>query len=119
MTRAEEFEELRPLLFAIAYRLLGSVKEAEDAVQDTWLRYAAADVQPRSAKAYLSAIVTRLSLDTLRSARVRREEYVGEWFPEPLVHDPYEDPERAAAVRRRARAARAAGHPVLRRAPRR
>lgn len=98
MTRSEEFEELRPLLFAIAYRLLGSVKEAEDAVQDTWLRYAAADVQPKSTKAYLSAIVTRLSLDTLRSARVRREEYVGEWFPEPLVDDPYEDPERAAEL---------------------
>jgi RNA polymerase sigma-70 factor, ECF subfamily len=98
MTRAEEFEELRPLLFAIAYRLLGSVSEAEDAVQETWLRYAASPTQPRSAKAFLSAVVTRLSIDVLRSARVRREEYVGPWFPEPLLTDPYEDPERSAEL---------------------
>jgi RNA polymerase sigma-70 factor, ECF subfamily len=98
MTRAEEFEELRPLLFAIAYRLLGSVSEAEDAVQETWLRYAASPAQPASAKAFLSAVVTRLSIDVLRSARVRREEYVGPWFPEPLLTDPYEDPERSAEL---------------------
>ncbi len=98
MTRAEEFEELRPLLFAIAYRLLGSVTEAEDAVQETWLRYAASPTQPTSAKAFLSAVVTRLSIDVLRSARVRREEYVGPWFPEPLLTDPYEDPERSAEL---------------------
>jgi DNA-directed RNA polymerase specialized sigma24 family protein len=88
MTRAEEFEELRPLLFAIAYRILGSVSEAEDAVQETWLRYAASPAQPTSAKALLSAVVTRVSIDVLRSARVRREEYVGPWFPEPLLTDP-------------------------------
>jgi RNA polymerase sigma-70 factor, ECF subfamily len=98
MTRAEEFEELRPLLFAIAYRILGSVSEAEDAVQETWLRYAASPAQPRSAKAFLSAVVTRISIDVLRSARVRREEYVGPWFPEPLLTDPYEDPERSAEL---------------------
>jgi RNA polymerase sigma-70 factor (ECF subfamily) len=98
MTRAEEFEELRPLLFAIAYRLLGSVSEAEDAVQETWLRYAASPAQPTSAKAFLSAVVTRLSIDVLRSARVRREKYVGPWFPEPLLTDPYEDPERSAEL---------------------
>jgi RNA polymerase sigma-70 factor (ECF subfamily) len=98
MTRAEEFEELRPLLFAIAYRILGSVSEAEDAVQETWLRYAAAPAQPTSAKAFLSAVVTRVSIDVLRSARVRREEYVGPWFPEPLLTDPYEDPERSAEL---------------------
>jgi RNA polymerase sigma-70 factor, ECF subfamily len=98
MTRAEEFEELRPLLFAIAYRLLGSVSEAEDAVQETWLRYAASPAQPASAKAFLSAVVTRLSIDVLRSARVRREAYVGPWFPEPLLTDPYEDPERSAEL---------------------
>jgi DNA-directed RNA polymerase specialized sigma24 family protein len=85
MSRAEEFEELRPLLFAIAYRILGSVSEAEDAVQETWLRYAASPTQPTSAKAFLSAVVTRISIDVLRSARVRREEYVGPWFPEPLL----------------------------------
>jgi RNA polymerase sigma-70 factor, ECF subfamily len=98
MTRAEEFEELRPLLFSIAYRILGSVTEAEDAVQEAWLRYAASPVQPTSAKAFLSAVVTRVSIDVLRSARVRREEYVGPWFPEPLLTDPYEDPERSAEL---------------------
>jgi RNA polymerase sigma-70 factor, ECF subfamily len=98
MTRAEEFEELRPLLFAIAYRILGSVSEAEDAVQETWLRYAASPAQIASAKAFLSAVVTRVSIDVLRSARVRREEYVGPWFPEPLLTDPYEDPERSAEL---------------------
>ena len=92
MTRAEEFEGLRPLLFSIAYRLLGSVGEAEDAVQETWLRYESSPTQPRSTKAFLSAVVTRISIDVLRSARVRREHYVGEWFPEPLLTDPYEDP---------------------------
>jgi RNA polymerase sigma-70 factor (ECF subfamily) len=98
MTRAEEFEELRPLLFSIAYRILGSVSEAEDAVQEAWLRYAASPVQPTSAKAFLSAVVTRVSIDVLRSARVRREEYVGPWFPEPLLTDPYSDPERSAEL---------------------
>ena len=98
MTRAEEFEELRPLLFAIAYRILGSVSEAEDAVQETWLRYAASPAQPTSAKAFLSAVVTRVSIDVLRSARVRREEYAGQWFPEPLLTDPYQDPERSAEL---------------------
>ena len=98
MTRAEEFEELRPLLFAIGYRILGSVSEAEDAVQETWLRYEASSAQPTSAKAFLSATVTRISIDVLRSARVRREEYVGPWFPEPLLTDPYSDPERSAEL---------------------
>jgi len=98
MTRGEEFEELRPLLFAIAYRLLGSVAEAEDAVQETWLRYEASPTQPTSTKAFLSAVVTRVSIDVLRSARVRRETYVGQWIPEPLLTDPYQDPERAAEL---------------------
>ena len=98
MSRAEEFEELRPLLFSIAYRILGSVSEAEDAVQETWMRYEAASAQPVSAKAYLAAAVTRVSIDVLRSARRRREEYVGNWFPEPLLTDPYEDPERSAEL---------------------
>jgi RNA polymerase sigma-70 factor, ECF subfamily len=98
MTRGEEFEELRPLLFAIAYRILGSVAEAEDAVQETWLRYESSPTQPTSTKAFLSAVVTRVSIDVLRSARVRRETYVGQWFPEPLLTDPYEDPARSAEL---------------------
>ncbi len=98
MRRAEEFEELRPLLFSIAYRILGSVTEAEDAVQETWLRYAASPTEPRSARAFLSATVSRISIDVLRSARVRREAYVGPWFPEPLLTDPYQDPERSAEL---------------------
>ena len=98
MTRTEEFEGLRPLLFAIAYRILGSVSEAEDAVQETWLRFESSRTQHRSTKAFLSAVVARVSIDVLRSARVRREEYVGQWFPEPLVTDPYEDPARSAEL---------------------
>ncbi|MEU3738094.1 RNA polymerase sigma-70 factor [Streptomyces sp. NPDC032198] len=98
MNRTEEFEELRPLLFAIAYRILGSVSEAEDAVQESWLRWEASPTEPRSTKAFLSAVVTRVSIDVLRSARVRREAYVGPWFPEPLLTDPYQDPERSAEL---------------------
>ncbi len=98
MTRAEEFEKLRPLLFSIAYRITGSVAEAEDAVQESWLRYQASPVLPASAKAFLSAVVTRVSINVLRSARVRREEYAGPWFPEPLVEDPYQDPARSAEL---------------------
>ena len=99
---AEEFEELRPLLFSIAYRILGSVSEAEDAVQETWLRYHASTTTPISLKLFLSAIVTRVSIDVLRSARVRRESYVGQWLPEPLLTDDestaYLDPEHAAEL---------------------
>jgi RNA polymerase sigma-70 factor (ECF subfamily) len=96
--RAEEFEELRPLLFSLAYRLLGSVAEAEDAVQEAWVRYQTTETRPRSPKAFLSAVVTRISIDVLRSARHRREQYVGDWLPEPLLDDPYEDPARAAEL---------------------
>ncbi|WP_245933538.1 NAD-dependent epimerase/dehydratase family protein [Arthrobacter livingstonensis] len=95
VSRVQEFEALRPLLFAISYRILGSVGEAEDAVQETWLRFDASSTLPTSVKAFLSAAVTRISIDVLRSARVRRETYVGQWFPEPLVNDPYDDPARA------------------------
>ena len=98
MNKVEEFEELRPLLFSIAYRILGSVSEAEDAVQETWLRFDGSTARPASAKAYLSTTVTRISIDVLRSARVRREEYVGPWFPEPLLSDPYQDPARAVEL---------------------
>ncbi len=98
MTRTEEFEQLRPLLFAIAYRTLGSVSEAEDAVQESWLRFEKTRTQPTSTKAFLSAVVTRISIDVLRSARRRREQYVGPWFPEPLLEDPYQDPQRSAEL---------------------
>jgi RNA polymerase sigma-70 factor, ECF subfamily len=88
---AETYEDLRPLLFSIAYRMLGSVAEAEDVVQDAFLRYHDALGRPgaeiESPKAYLSAVTTRLAIDHLRSARVRRESYVGEWLPEPLLTD--------------------------------
>ncbi|OEU96006.1 RNA polymerase subunit sigma-24 [Streptomyces oceani] len=89
---------MRPLLFSISYRVLGSVGEAEDAVQETWLRFAGSTTRPASTKAFLSTTVTRISIDVLRSARVRREEYVGPWFPEPLLHDPYEDPARSVEL---------------------
>jgi RNA polymerase sigma-70 factor (ECF subfamily) len=88
---AETFEDLRPLLFSIAYRMLGSVAEAEDVVQDSFLRYQRAlveqDAEIESPKAYLSAVATRLSIDHLRSARARKESYIGEWLPEPLLTD--------------------------------
>ena len=98
VNKVEEFEELRALLFSIAYRILGSVSEAEDAVQETWLRFDRSTTLPTSAKAFLSATVTRVSIDVLRSARVRREQYAGPWLPEPLLSDPYQDPERSAEL---------------------
>jgi RNA polymerase sigma-70 factor (ECF subfamily) len=91
---AAEFEALRPLLFGIAYRMLASVADAEDVVQDAYLRYARAveeGTRIDSLKAWLAAVTTRLSIDHLRSARVRREEYVGLWLPEPLVTDNFTD----------------------------
>ena len=87
---AQTFAALRPLLFAIAYRMLGSVGEAEDVVQDAFLRYRRAldeGAAVESPKAYLSAVVTRLAIDELRSARARRETYSGQWLPEPLLTD--------------------------------
>jgi RNA polymerase sigma-70 factor, ECF subfamily len=91
--RLESFREHRPLLFSIAYRMLGSAAEAEDLLQETYLRWQRAEpAEVRSPKDYLSTTVTRLAVDHLRSARVRREVYVGPWLPEPLVgvdeHDP-------------------------------
>lgn len=84
--RLQTFEAQRPLLFSIAYRMLGSVMEAEDAVQETYLRYMATDADAiQSPKAFLSTVITRLCLDQLKSARVKRETYFGPWLPEPLV----------------------------------
>jgi RNA polymerase sigma-70 factor, ECF subfamily len=77
-------DDLRPLLFSIAYRMLGSVAEAEDVVQEAFLRRAAAD-GVESERAFLTTVTTRLAIDVLRSARHRREAYVGSWLPEPLV----------------------------------
>jgi RNA polymerase sigma-70 factor (TIGR02957 family) len=100
MTAEEEFEELRRPAFAIAYRMLGSVSDAEDAVQEGFLRLhqaRRAGERIESPRAYLSTVVSRLSLDHLRSARVRRETYVGEWLPEPLLGSTdEEDPARRA-----------------------
>jgi RNA polymerase sigma-70 factor (ECF subfamily) len=95
------YEELRPLLFSIAYGMLGSVGEAEDVVQEAFLRFhrvVAEGEEITSPKAYLSAVTTRLSIDQLRSARVRRETYVGEWLPEPLLTDPAPGPAEHAAT---------------------
>ena len=94
---SDSLEELRPKAFAIAYRMLGSVSEAEDIVQEALLRlHRALESGERieSPRAYLATVVTRLAIDHLRSARVRRETYVGEWLPEPLVTSADEDPAR-------------------------
>jgi len=81
-----DYTEYRPLMFSIAYRMTGSVSDAEDIVQEAFLRAAKAkDTRADSPKAYLAAITTRLAIDHLRSARVRRESYVGTWLPEPLL----------------------------------
>jgi RNA polymerase sigma-70 factor, ECF subfamily len=87
----EPVDDLRPLMFSIAYRMLGSVREAEDVVQEAFLRFHEAlglETHIESPRAYLSAITTRLAIDHLRRAAVRREQYVGEWLPEPLLEDP-------------------------------
>jgi RNA polymerase sigma-70 factor (TIGR02957 family) len=97
----EEFDELRPSAFAIAYRMLGSVSEAEDVVQEGFLRLhraRAGGERIASPRAYLSTVVSRLSLDHLRSAQVRRDTYVGEWLPEPLVASTDDDPARKAEM---------------------
>ena len=91
MSVTEAFETLRPLMFSIAYRMLGSVADAEDIVQEAFLRYhrvVAEDRAVESPKAFLSSVTTRLSIDQLRSARSRREAYVGPWLPEPVLTDP-------------------------------
>src|SRR5829696_8180096 len=98
---ARLFQELRPAAIAIAYRMLGSVSEAEDVVQEAFLRLHRAEREGErieSPRAYLSTVVTRLAIDQLRSARAGRETYVGEWLPEPVVTSPDDDPARHAEV---------------------
>jgi RNA polymerase sigma-70 factor (ECF subfamily) len=86
VSRAEVFDRNRPLLFSIAYRMTGSVMDAEDAVQEAYLRWQrASEDEVRAPSAYLSTVVTRLCIDRLRSARARREHYVGPWLPEPVL----------------------------------
>jgi RNA polymerase sigma-70 factor (ECF subfamily) len=89
-----ELEELRQLSFAIAYRMLGSVTEAEDIVQEALLRvhHARSAKELRSPRAFLATVTTRLAIDELRSARARREHYVGEWLPEPVLTGGEDDP---------------------------
>ena len=95
---SEDPESLRPLLFSIAYRMLGSVGEAEDVVQEALLRHHREAATVESPRAFLTTVVTRLSIDQLRSARARRETYVGAWLPEPLLTGEDESPERHAEV---------------------
>ena len=100
MTDRERFlDELAPVAFAIAYRMLGSVSEAEDVVQEALLRvHQALDAgeQIASPRAYVATVTTRLAINELRSARARREHYVGEWLPEPIITDGDDDPARHA-----------------------
>jgi RNA polymerase sigma-70 factor (ECF subfamily) len=111
MADTEAFQRYRPLLFSIAYRMLGSASEADDVLQDAYLRYAAAESQSgagrpaeiRSLKAYLSTIVTRLCLDRLKAAQAVREQYLGPWLPEPVLTvdmdaDPQCDVERHESI---------------------
>ncbi|WP_375288396.1 sigma-70 family RNA polymerase sigma factor [Sphingomonas sp.] len=94
-TRLADFEAQRPRLLRLAYRMLGSVSEAEDVVQEAWLRWARVEAGVDTPAAYLTRAVTRLCLDQLKSARARRETYVGAWLPEPLLGTT--DPDEAIA----------------------
>jgi RNA polymerase sigma-70 factor (TIGR02957 family) len=99
--REQLLDELRPTAFAIAYRMLGSVSEAEDVVQEALLRvYRAMEEgqQIESPRAFVSTVTTRLSINELRSARARRERYVGEWLPEPIITDSRDDPAQHAEM---------------------
>jgi RNA polymerase sigma-70 factor (ECF subfamily) len=102
MARQDElqrFTALRPRLFSIAYRMLGIRADAEDVLQDAWLRWSAPGRGPlQSDEAWLVSVVTRLSIDRLRAAKVQREHYIGEWLPEPLVGVDERTPEDAAEL---------------------
>src|SRR3954454_22916323 len=84
-TRVDEFEQLRPHLLAVAYRLTGTVADAEDVVQEAWLHWHGSSGEITDLRAWLTTVASRLSLDRLRSAAHRREAYFGEWLPEPVV----------------------------------
>jgi len=97
--RLATFDQHRSLLFSIAYRMLGSVADAEDMLQETFIRWQqAGEEDVRSPRAFLVTIISRLCITHLQSARVRREEYVGQWLPEPLVTNPGNDPLQAIHV---------------------
>jgi RNA polymerase sigma-70 factor (ECF subfamily) len=98
-TAADEFAAERPRLFGIAYRMLGSRADAEDVLQDAWLRWRESETEElRSTQAWLTTIVTRLAIDRLRSAKARREVYVGPWLPEPLAEVDFATPESKAEI---------------------
>lgn len=85
-TSNQTYEQMRPYLFAVAYRMTGSASDAEDLVQDAWIRYLdAGSPEVESLRAWLTTVVSRLALDYLKSARVQREQYVGPWMPEPVL----------------------------------
>ena len=99
--REQLLDELRPVAFAIAYRMLGSVSEAEDVVQEALLQVheaLEAGEQIASPRAFVATVTTRLAINELRSARARRERYVGEWLPEPIITDAHDDPAEHAAT---------------------
>src|ERR1700748_12293 len=106
-TQVTEFEALRPHLMSVAYRLTGTVADAEDIVQEAWLRWARQDNAVADLQAWLTTVVSRLGLDKLRSAAHRRETYAGNWLPEPVVTglggSPGEDPLAAVVAREDAR----------------
>jgi RNA polymerase sigma-70 factor (ECF subfamily) len=100
---ADLFQRQRPLLFSLAYRMLGSASDADDVLQDAWVRLSGVDAgEIQSPKAYATTVVTRLCLDRLKAARTTREQYVGPWLPEPLLTDRPDGPdlqlERAESV---------------------
>lgn len=91
--RLATFDQYRSLLFSVAYRMLGTVADAEDMLQETFIRWQqAADEEIRSPRAFLVTIISRLCINYLQSTRVQREEYVGQWLPEPIATDPANDP---------------------------
>jgi RNA polymerase sigma-70 factor (TIGR02957 family) len=99
VTDAEVFEAHRDLMFSLAYRMLGTITDAEDAVQDAWLRWSAADREHvTDQRAYLARIAVNTALNRLRSARARREAYVGPWLPEPLLTETGPDPAERAEL---------------------
>src|ERR1700739_3984761 len=97
--RLATFDQYRGLLFSIAYRMLGPIADAEDMLQETFIRWhQSAEQDIRSPRAFLVTIISRLCMNHLQSARVQREEYVGQWLPEPLLTDPKNDPLKALKI---------------------